>query len=83
MGLVNTFTPPNVEVEMKQLNLAVAGGRNFDYQYKGAETVSGGSLDLSLNNGSWLYYTLGKITNLAVTAGSSRQTQVLVVHRTE
>ncbi len=71
VGLVNTFTPPNVEVEMKQLNLAVAGGRNFDYQYKGAETVSGGSLDLSLNNGSWLYYTLGKITNLAVTAGAS------------
>tara|TARA_R100001509_G_scaffold31499_1_gene16739 strand:- start:5133 stop:6704 length:1572 start_codon:yes stop_codon:yes gene_type:complete len=71
VGLVNTFTPPNVEVEMKQLNLAVAGGRNFDYQYKGAETVSGGSLDLSLNNGSWLYYALGKITNLAVTAGGS------------
>jgi len=71
VGLVNTFTPPNVEVEMKQLNLAVAGGRNFDYQYKGAETVSGGSLDLSLNNGSWLYYALGKITNLSVTAGAS------------
>ena len=65
IGLVNTFTPPNVEVEMKQLNLAVAGGRNFDYQYKGAETVSGGSLDLSLNNGSWLYYALGKITGIS------------------
>jgi|TARA_R100000458_G_C8277013_1_gene252454 hypothetical protein len=62
LGLVNTFTPPNVEVEMKQLNLAAAGGRNFDYQYKGSETVSGGSLDLSLNNGSWLYYTLGEMT---------------------
>ena len=62
LGLVNTFTPPNVEVEMKQLNLAVAGGRNFDYQYKGAETVSGGSLDISLNNGSWLYYTLGGLS---------------------
>lgn len=65
LGLVNTFTPPNVEVEMKQLNLAVAGGRNYDYQYKGAETVSGGSLDLSLNNGSWLYYALGKISTLS------------------
>ena len=60
-----TFTPPNVEVEMKQLNLAAAGGRNLDYQYKGAETVSGGSLDLSLNNGSWLYYALGKISSIA------------------
>ena len=76
LGLVNTFTPPNVEVEMKQLNLAVAGGRNYDYQYKGAETVSGGSLDLSLNNGSWLYYALGKISSLsggstAITADNS------------
>tara|TARA_R100000152_G_scaffold20702_1_gene15398 strand:- start:2033 stop:3574 length:1542 start_codon:yes stop_codon:yes gene_type:complete len=62
IGLVNTFTPPAVEVEMKQLNLAAAGGRNFDFQYKGAESVSGGSLDLSLNNGSWLYYALGKLT---------------------
>ena len=62
LGLVNTFTPPSVEVEMKQLNLAAAGGRNFDYQYKGAETVSGGSLDISLNNGSWLYYALGKLS---------------------
>lgn len=62
LGLVNTFTPPTVEVEMKQLNLAAAGGRNFDYQYKGAETVSGGSMDISLNNGSWLYYALGKLS---------------------
>ena len=62
IGLVNTFTPPAVEVEMKQLNLAAAGGRNFDFQYKGAESVAGGSLDLSLNNGSWLYYALGKLT---------------------
>ena len=64
LGVVNTFTPPNVEVEMKQLNLAVAGTRNFAHQYKGAETVSGGSLDISLNNGSWLYYALGKIKEL-------------------
>ena len=61
LGVVNEFTPPNVEVEMKQLNLAVSGTRNFAHQYKGAETVSGGSLDISLNNGSWFYYALGKI----------------------
>lgn len=64
LGLVNEFTPPNVEVEMKQLNLAVSGTRNFAHQYKGAETVSGGSLDISLNNGSWLYYALGKIDSV-------------------
>lgn len=61
LGVVNEFTPPSIEVEMKQLNLAVAGTRNFAHQYKGAETVSGGSLDISLNNGSWFYYALGKI----------------------
>ena len=69
MGLVNTFNPPNVEVEMKQLNLATAG-RNFGFQFKGSETVSGGSIDVSLNNGSWLYYTLGKYTIDATMDGS-------------
>jgi len=64
LGLVNTITPPNVEVEMKQMNLAVSGTRNFAHQYKGAETVSGGSLDISLNNGSWLYYALGNISDI-------------------
>ena len=62
LGLVDTFTPPNVEVEMKQLNLAVSGSRNYSHQFKAAETVSGGSLELMLNNGSWLYYALGGAT---------------------
>ncbi len=62
LGLVDTFTPPNVEVEMKQLNLAVSGTRNYSHQFKAAETVSGGSLELMLNNGSWLYYALGGAT---------------------
>ena len=71
LGLVNTFSPPSIEVEMKQMNLAAAGGRNFDYQFKTRETVSGASLDLSLNNGSWLYYALGKITEMAGGASST------------
>ena len=62
LGLVDTFTPPNIEVEMKQLNLAVSGSRNYSHQFKAAETVSGGSLELMLNNGSWLYYALGGAT---------------------
>tara|TARA_R110002051_G_scaffold182532_1_gene252116 strand:- start:1138 stop:2820 length:1683 start_codon:yes stop_codon:yes gene_type:complete len=70
LGLVNTLTPPNVEVEMKQMNLALAGTRNFAHQYKGAETISGGSLDISMNNGSWLYYALGKISGIAHTKHS-------------
>ena len=72
LGLVETFTPPNVEVELKQLNLAVSGSRNYGYQFKGAETVSGGSLDLSVNNGSWLYYALGKgVFSIDTTSGST------------
>ena len=47
---------------MKQLNLAVSGSRNYSHQFKAAETVSGGSLELMLNNGSWLYYALGAAT---------------------
>ena len=72
LGLVETFTPPNVEVELKQLNLAVSGSRNYGYQFKGAETVSGGSLDVSVNNGSWIYYALGKgVFSIDTTSGST------------
>ena len=72
LGLVETFTPPNVEVELKQLNLAVSGSRNYGYQFKGAETVSGGSLDISVNNGSWIYYALGKgVFSIDTTSGST------------
>jgi hypothetical protein len=69
LGLVNTFTPFTVDAEMKQLNLAVSGTRNFSHQFKGAETVSGGSLDISLNNGTWLYYALGTKTFSATQDG--------------
>ena len=70
LGLVNTFTPPSIDTDMKQLNLALGGTRNFGYQYKGAETVGEASLDLSLSNGSWLYYALGSMT-FSHTSGNS------------
>jgi len=68
LGLVNSFSPPTVEVTLNQMNLALGGTRNFTHQYKGAETVSGASLDINMNNGSWLYYTLG---SMSVTEGGS------------
>ena len=40
MGLVESTTFPNTEVEMKQMNLQLGGTRNFSYQYKGIETAS-------------------------------------------
>ena len=62
LGLVNTIAPPSVDVEMKQLNLALGGTRNFNYQYKGAETLGNASIDVSASHGMWLYYALGSMS---------------------
>ena len=66
LGLIETATFPNIEVEMKQLNLSLGGSRNFTHQYKGIETASGGNLALVCNQVTWLYYALGKCTELTV-----------------
>ena len=68
LGLVNTITPPTVDAELKQINLALGGTRNFGFQFKGAETLGEASIDVSLNNGMWLYYALGNISALTTTA---------------
>jgi len=70
LGLVNTISPPTVEAEPKQLNLALGGTRNFGFQFKGAETLGEASIDISLNHGAWLYYALGKMTFSAEQDGS-------------
>ncbi len=70
LGLVETATFPNVEVEMKQLNLSLGGSRNFTHQYKGIETSSGGNIALMANHGAWLYYALGKCTEITATFGN-------------
>lgn len=67
IGLVDSVTVPTTSVEMKQLNLASAGTRNYIYQYKGAESTDGGSISVFANNFSWLYYALGKKSIGAVT----------------
>jgi hypothetical protein len=71
LGLVNTITAPSVDAEMKQLNLGLGGTRNFGFQYKGAESYGSASIDVSLNNGSWLYYALGKKTFTATQDSSN------------
>ena len=70
LGLLETGTFPNLEVEMKQLNLSLGGSRNFTHQYKGIETASGGNLALMANHGAWLYYALGKCTEITATFGN-------------
>tara|TARA_Y100001963_G_scaffold109210_1_gene150974 strand:+ start:453 stop:2117 length:1665 start_codon:yes stop_codon:yes gene_type:complete len=68
LGLVNTATFPNVEIEMKQLNLAIGGSRNWTHQYKGPENATGANLDISANHGAWLYYALGQCSNIELGA---------------
>lgn len=64
IGLAETVTFPTLEQDIKQMNLGLGGTRNWSYQYKGIRTASGGSLALTANNGAWLYYALGQITNV-------------------
>ena len=72
LGVLESATFPNLEVEMKQLNLSLGGSRNFTHQYKGIETASGGNLNIVNNQGTWLYYALGKCTQINATfTGSS------------
>jgi len=80
LGLVNTVTPPSVDAEMKQLNMALGGTRNFNYQYKGAETVGNASFDVSMNNGSWLYYALGTMTYSANALASGTHLDTTLVN---
>jgi hypothetical protein len=67
LGLVETGTFPNVDVEMKQLNLSLGSSRNWTHQYKGIKTASGGSVNLIANHGAWLYYALGQCTSITAT----------------
>lgn len=58
IGLTDQVTVPQTQIEMKTIALN-SGSRSMAYQFKGAETTSGGSFTLSANNFSWLYYALG------------------------
>ena len=72
LGLLESATFPNIEVEMKQLNLSLGGKRNFTHQYKGIETSSGGNLGYIVNHGAFLYYALGQCSKINATfTGSS------------
>lgn len=67
IGLTNSVTPPSLDIEMKQMNLALAGTRNWTYQYKGLETAGEANIDVNLNHGSWLYYALGNVSSVSLT----------------
>ena len=59
LGLVDSATPSTIDITMEQKNMALGGSRNFTYQYKGIETAGPASLDVTLNQGTWLHYALG------------------------
>ena len=72
LGLVESVSFPTTEVEMKQVNLALGGSRNYTYQYKGIETASGGNIALVSNHAAWLYYFFGRCTGVtASTTGEA------------
>lgn len=66
LGITESITFPTTEVEMKQTNLSLGGSRNFTYQYKGIETAGAADLSIVANHGTWLYYFLGKCTNVDI-----------------
>lgn len=67
IGLTNSVQTPTIEVETKQMNLALAGTRNFSYQYRGMETAGAATIDVNLNHGSWLYYAFGGLSSVSST----------------
>lgn len=64
LGILESATFPTTEVETKQVNLSLGGTRNKTYQYKGITSYSGGNLGFVANHGAWLYYFLGKCTQV-------------------
>ena len=64
LGVVESASFPNVDVEVKQVNLALGTTRNYEYQYKGIETASGANINLVANHGAFLYYALGSCSQV-------------------
>ena len=67
LGILESSTFPNVEAEVKQLNIGLGTTRNMEYQYKGIETASGGNLGYVCNHGAFLYYALGSCSHVKCT----------------
>ena len=62
LGIIDSLTFPENEVETKQQNLFVGGSRNYTYQYKGIETAGSADIGVMANHGAWLYYFFGNAT---------------------
>ena len=71
LGILESATFPTVEPEMKQMNLSLGGSRNYTYQYKGITNFGAADLNIVANHGAWLYYFLGKCTELTCTLAAA------------
>ena len=69
LGLTSTVTIPSTSIDVKNIPISTAS-RSMVYQFKGAETTSGGSFSLSANNFGWLYYALGNKTATLASGGT-------------
>ncbi len=77
LGILESAEFPNVEVEVKQMNLSLGGSRNMSYQYKGIETSSGGNINIVANHGTWLYYALGACSTVRCTTNADNPSTTL------
>ena len=78
LGILEASTFPNVEAEVKQMNIGLGTTRNMEYQYKGMETASGGSLGYICNHGAFLYYALGSCSDVKCTTTTTNPTNHLL-----
>ena len=78
LGIIDSLTFPDNEVETKQQNLFVGGSRNYTYQYKGIETAGAADIGVMANHGAWLYYFFGNATVSATLESASNPDDDLV-----
>ena len=80
LGILESATFPDVEVELKGLNLSLGTTRNKTFQYKATETASGGNLNIVANHGAFLYYALGSCKSVIATTNNDHPTDKVTAH---
>ena len=80
LGLVESASFPQVEQEMKQMNLALGGTRNITHQYRGIRTASGGNIGYVMHSGAMLYYALGKVLDITCDTSGANPSTALLAH---
>ena len=65
-GLLNSFSLPEPEIEVKQQHI-VGMGRDVNVLTSGKESLAGGSLNLNAHSLRWLKYALGGVTSRSTT----------------